>query len=234
VAEYKVISIGAMAAHPLWDEKGEVRPAHATTTLVTAGDRLILVDPSLPPQILIPRLAERAGIGPERITDVFLTNFNPMRRRGIAAFDEARWWIAEGERGVMDASLRERLEEADEVDDEEVARLVRVEQALLERCRDCPDSLAEGVDLFPLPGVTEGNAGLLLPQRRDTVLICGDAVPTVEHLAAGRLMSPCADVERARESFREAIEIADILVLGRDNAVSNPMRGPFGMGPGGE
>jgi hypothetical protein len=47
-------------------------------------------------------------------------------------------------------------------------------------------------------------------------------------------MSPCADVERARDSFREAIEIGDILVLGRDNAVSNPMRGPFGMGPGGE
>jgi glyoxylase-like metal-dependent hydrolase (beta-lactamase superfamily II) len=221
-----------MAAHPLWDEKGEVRPAHATTTLITAGDRRILVDPSLPAQILAPRLAERAGIGPDRITDVVLTNFNPMRRRGIAAFDSARWWITEAERAVMDAALRERLEEADETEDEDVARLIRVEQAMLERCRDCPDSIAEGVDLFPLPGVTEGNTGLLLPQRRDTVLVCGDAVPTIEHLAAGRLMSPCADMDRARESFREAVEIADILVLGRDNAVSNPVRGPFGLGPG--
>jgi glyoxylase-like metal-dependent hydrolase (beta-lactamase superfamily II) len=234
VADYRIISIGAMAAHPLWDEKGEVRPAHATTALIAAGDRRILVDPSLPPQILLPRLSERAGIGPERITDVFLTNFNPMRRRGITAFEGARWWVAEAERSEMEVSLRERLDEADEVEDEEVARIVRIEQALLERCRDCPDSLAEGVDLFPLPGVTGGNAGLLLPQRRDTVLICGDAIPTVEHLSAGRLMAPCADVDRARDSFREAIEIGDILVLGRDNAVSNPMRGPFGMGPGAE
>lgn len=227
MAEYRVISIGAMAAHPLWDEKGEVRPAHATTTLIDAGDRRILVDPSLPAQILLPRLAERAGIGADRVTDVFLTSFNPMRRRGLVAFERARWWIAEAERESMDASLRERLEETDEVEDEDVARLVRSEQALLERCRDCPDSLAEGVDLFPLPGVTLGNAGLIMPQRRDTVLVCGDAIPTVEHLAQGRLMSPCADVDRARESFQEAVEIASILVLGRDNAVSNPMRGPF-------
>jgi hypothetical protein len=32
------------------------------------------------------------------------------------------------------------------------------------------------------------------------------------------------DVEQARQSLAEAVEIADVLVLGRDNAVNNPMR----------
>ena len=37
-----------------------------------------------------------------------------------------------------------------------------------------------------------------------------------------------ADLEKARESFKEAVEIADFLVLGRDNLVTNPIR-PLGM-----
>ena len=57
--DYRVISIGAMSAHPLWGEKLDVRPGHATTTLVTSGDAKILVDPSLPAQALEARLSER-------------------------------------------------------------------------------------------------------------------------------------------------------------------------------
>jgi hypothetical protein len=33
------------------------------------------------------------------------------------------------------------------------------------------------------------------------------------------VLSPCYDLEAARESFAEAIEIADWLVCGRDNIV---------------
>ena len=47
----RVISIGALSSHELWDEKGSLRTAHATTTLIRSGDRVILVDPGLPSQI---------------------------------------------------------------------------------------------------------------------------------------------------------------------------------------
>ena len=57
-----------------------------------------------------------------------------------------------------------------------------------------------------------------------TTVICGDAIPTVEHLEAGRMHTPCHDLDQARESFSEAVEIADLLVLGRDNMVVNPIR----------
>ncbi len=50
--EYTIISIGTLSRNLLWDESARIRTAHATTTLVSDGKRRILVDPSLPGQIL--------------------------------------------------------------------------------------------------------------------------------------------------------------------------------------
>jgi len=226
-ARYKVISIGAMAAHPLWNEREEVRSPHATTTLIEAGESRVLVDPSLPAQILSVRLRERANLGPQDITHVFLTSFQPLRRRGLASFERAKWLISERERESIGVSLIERLREAMEGDDQELVKVLEPEVALLQRCEAAPDSIAEGVDLFPLYGVTPGTCGLLLPTSKATVVICSDAIPTVEHLEQGKVLPNCADVEQAQESFREAIDIADLLILGRDNLVLNPLRRPF-------
>ena len=224
MAQFRVVSIGTLAHNPLWGERGDVRPGHATTTLVEAGDAKILVDPSLPEQILVPRLAERSGLKPEAITHVFLTNFHPLRRRGLAAFDDAQWLVGELERETIGAQLVGKFQEAEEAGDTDLAASLRAEVALLQRCKPAPDRLAEGVDLFPLYGVTPGNCGLLLPQPSVTVLVAGDAVATGEHLGAGKVISPVFNLEQAQESFREAVEIADFVVCGRDNAVLNPLR----------
>ena len=222
-ASTRVISIGTLAANPHWGERGGVRPAHATTSLVVSGKARILVDPSLPPQALVPRLAERAGIGPDDITHVFLTQLSPIHRRGILAFERAEWLVGEREREAIGIQLIGKIKEAHEAGDADLVRTLGQEIAVIERCRPAPDKLAPGVDLFPLPGVTPGLAGLLLPGQRGTTLVAGDAVATVEHLAAGQVLTPCFDLEAARESFSEAIEIADWIVCGRDNLV--PARG---------
>ena len=70
--DYRVISIGALARHELWTGPQPERTAHATTTLIRSEDRLILVDPGLPPQVIGARLGERSGLEPAAITDVFL------------------------------------------------------------------------------------------------------------------------------------------------------------------
>lgn len=224
----RVISIGAMAAHPLWHERGDVRPAHATTTLVTSGDTRILIDPSLPEKFLVPRLHERAGITPDRITHVYLTSFHPMRRRGLGAFAHAPCVVPEMERELVGVDLVTRFKQAIEMHDEDLAAALKTEIDQLEKCRPAPDRLAPGVDLFPLPGVTPGLAGVLLSAPRATVLVAGDAVATEEHLHAGQVIAPCFDLEQARASLAEAAEIADVIVCGRDNAVLNPARRPFG------
>ena len=221
------MSIGTMAAHSLWGERDPVRTGHATTTLVRTGDRVILVDPGLPGPVVAARLAERAGIGPEAVTDVFLTRMHIETRRGIEAFGDASWWLSETERETVGTRMALNLKDAAEGDDEDLVAQLGREVAIIRRCRAAPDRLAPGVDLFPLPGITPGLTGLLIPEPTRTTLICGDAVATVEHLEAGKVLSPAADADRARESFAEAVEIADVLVPGRDNVVVNPTKRAF-------
>ena len=92
--ELRVISMGALAAHPLRGEKGNLRPGHLSTILLSIDDRKILVDPSLPGKILLDRLQERSGVQPAEITDVFLSSFRPESRRGLPLFENARWLVA--------------------------------------------------------------------------------------------------------------------------------------------
>jgi glyoxylase-like metal-dependent hydrolase (beta-lactamase superfamily II) len=223
-ATVRVISIGTLAANPHWGERGAVRPAHATTSLIVAGSARILVDPSLPPQALVPRLAERAGVAADDITHVFLTCLNPIHRRGLLAFDKAQWLVSEREREAIGVQLIASLKEAHDAGDQDLAKTLGHEIAVIQRTVAAPDRLAAGVDLFPLYGVTPGLTGLLLPTAGATTLVAGDAVPTIEHLAAGQVLSPCHDLEAARESFSEAVEIADWVVCGRDNIVPNQSR----------
>lgn len=223
--DYRIISIGALSINDLWDKQGPARTAHATTTLIRSGKKTILVDPALPAQVLVPRLAERSGLSPDDITDVFLTNFRPAHRYGLAGFPNANWYISEAEREVIGRELLSRFEQ--EEGDEEVRELLKAEIALLQKCKAAPDSLADHVDLFPCYGFTPGTCGLLLSHQRSTTVIAGDAAPSVEHIEHGRVLKGCFDVQQAQESLKEILEVADEIVPGHDNAIVNPMRGPF-------
>lgn len=223
--DYRIISIGALSTNDLWDKQGPARTAHATTTLIRSGDRVILVDPALPAQVLVPRLAERSGLTPEDITDVFLTCFRPGHRYGLSAFENANWWISETEREVVGRELLARFEH--EEGDEEVRDLLKQEIEVLQKCKAAPDSLADHVDLFPSFGYTPGTCGLLLSHSRSTTVIAGDAAPSLEHIEHGKVLKGCFDIEQAQASLKEILEVADEIVPGHDNAIVNPMRGPF-------
>jgi len=222
--DYRVISIGALSRHELWGESAPNRTAHATTTLVRSGDRVILVDPGLPRQIIVARLRERAGIEPTDVTDVFLTSFRPAHRMGLAAFANARWLVSEAERettgrGLIECFGREQ--------DPKARQVVEQDIALLKRCQPAADRIAEHVDLFPSPGFTPGTCGLLLSEAGATVLIAGDAVATAEHMEQGRVLRACFDAEQARQSFLEAVQIADVLIPGHDNLQFSRTRSGF-------
>ena len=222
--DYRVISIGTLSSHELWVEKGNVRTPHATTTLIRTGDRVILVDPGLPPQIIAARLTERTGLLPSDVTDVFLTNYKPAHRSGLVAFDNAKWFIAEAEKEAAMGSL---VELAGRPDLGSTARqVVEQEISLLRKCDIAPDRIAPQVDIFPVPGYTRGTCGLLLSLFNQTVLVAGDSVATVEHLEQGRVLRGAEDTALAKESFLEAIEIADIIIPGHDNLTVNQTKRP--------
>ncbi len=230
--DFKVISIGTLAANPLWGERAPARTGHATTTLITAGDKKILVDPGLPEQALVARLSERANLKPSDITHVFLTSFLPDARRSITAFDNATWWVSGEEREAIGAIVATKLKEmitrgSAASGGPALREALENDIAILKRCQPPPENIAERVDVFPMPGVTPGLCGLLLSGPRHTTVICGDAIPTVEHLDQGQILPMAADLDRARQSFEEALEVADFLVLGRDNVVINPTKRPF-------
>ncbi|MCC5831064.1 MAG: MBL fold metallo-hydrolase [Phycisphaeraceae bacterium] len=219
--DYRIISIGCLSIHELWKQDVGGRSSHATTTLIRSQNRVIIVDPGLPAPALTARLAERVGLAASEVTDVFLTTFLPAHRRGLEAFDQANWWIAEMEREAIGQHLVARFEEAD---DEESRAMLRNEIQILRKFKAAPDRLADQVDLFPLPGFTPGTCGLLLLSPRSTTLLAGDAVATGEHLEQGRILKGARDTAQARESLQEAIEIADAIIPGHDNILVNPMR----------
>lgn len=227
---HRIISIGTLSAHPLRGEEGEVRTGHATTSLVQADDRSILVNPSLPSPMLEARLGERASMGLSDVTDVFLTSFYPDHRRALLSLEHATWHVSEAERDAMLEFLEDELASADTHGDHERLSLIESERALVQRTTPAADVLVQGVDLFPLPGVSPGCCGLLLPLPQQTVLICGDAIPTCEHIEQGKVLASCWNRDQAMGSFKEAIEIADVLVPGRDNVVVNPVRSRGLMG----
>lgn len=214
--KFRILSIGTLSHHELWDRPQAPRTAHATTVLIESEGKRLLVDPGLPGQVIAARLGERAGLSVDDIDMVFLTNFKPSHRRGLAIFGKSKWYLSEQERSIIGGKLVEDLEH---VEDEETRQLYRQEITTLRQCEASPDQLLDQVDLFPLYGFTPGTCGLILAEPKRTVVVAGDAVPTVEHMDQRRVGRGAGDVEQAKESLEEALEIADAIIPGHDNLV---------------
>ena len=212
-----VISIGALSRNPFWGEKAATRASHATTTLIRDKGMTILVDPSLPAEVLVHRLEERSGLRPDQIDAVFLTSYTPTHRRGLQAFEEATWLMHEDEIAAMAEHLNKALQETTgdyEADPEEIEQ----ELVLLGRFEKAPDKITERVHLFPSPGVTPGCSALLATLPR-TWVIAGDAILSRDHHQNAQIYDRSLDAERARQSFAEIVEIAEVIVPGHDNQI---------------
>ena len=219
-ARVDIISIGTLSRNRLWNETQALRTPHATTSLIRVGKRNILVDPALPPPILGARLQERVGITPDQIDTIFLTNSRPAHRGGLSVFLKAKIFIQELEQEFIRHDLERLIEQAPQ-EDLDRAHL-ESELKLIETFQPAPDALAPGVDLFPLFGYTPGTSGLLVTSPTTTLLIAGDAVPTLDHFLAGQVLPDSRDIAAAQESMREVYEIADLIVPGHDNIFLNP------------
>ena len=221
--EYRVISIGTLSRNLLWSEVAPVRTAHATVTLVCDEKRKILVDPSLPAQVLAARFNERTGANLAGITDVFCTTLRPAHRRGIEALGHARWWTAETELETYRGHLEGLRGSADRLSPEDAAT-IEADLGLLERFAPAPEKFSRQVQFYPLRGPSPGSAGLLLTLAATTVIIAGDAAVTAEHIRAGQIWHGCGDHPAAMESLRDLLELADIIIPGHDNLMIAPGR----------
>jgi len=216
--DYSIISIGTLAVNRLWGESRPARTSHATTTLVCDGKRRILVDPSLPAAALAARFFERTGQPPDSVTDVFCTSLRPVHRRSVEAFPAARWWCAEAELESYSRHLAALRDSADRLESADVA-LVEADLTLLERFKPAPDKFSEQVSLFPLPGPSDGSAGLLLTPPTATIVIAGDAALTRDHVEHGQVWEGATDTAAAMDSLTELLDLADVIIPGHDNVM---------------
>jgi len=213
---FDVINIGCLSRNRFWNEQQAKRAAHATCVLIRDESNTVLVDPSLPTELLNHRLDERAGLAADDIDCVFLTCFRPVHRRGLSLFDRADWLMGGGEIEAMRTHLEALTESArqrGEADDP----LVREELALLQRIRPAPDRITRSVHLFPAAGATPGTCGLLLARATATVVVAGDAVVSRDHYEHGQVLEQCFDLAQARTSLTELAEVADQVIPGHDN-----------------
>ena len=221
--EYSVISIGTLSRNRLWDESAAVRTSHATTTLVVDGDKKILVDPSLPGEMLDARFNERTGGALTDITDVFCTTLRPIHRRALNLLGAANWWCGEVEMEAYARHLQGLLESAERLDAEQAAS-IETDIEIVRKFKPAPERLTPQVHLFPLAGASVGSAGLLLIEPTSTVLVAGDAVVTAEHFMLGQVWQGCTDTAGALESLQDVIEIADVIIPGHDNIIPTARR----------
>ena len=64
---FDVINIGCLSRNRFWNEEQARRVAHATCVLIRDGSKTVLVDPSLPAELLNHRLDERAGLAAQKL-----------------------------------------------------------------------------------------------------------------------------------------------------------------------
>ena len=217
---FDIISIGTLSRNRIWGETQASRTPHATSTLVRAGKRNILIDPGLPPTAMAARLYERTGLKPQAIDTVFLTNFRPAHRAGLPLFPHAKLLIHEVEQEANRQHLERLVRDAPPEDIDR--KILRQELALLSTLTPADDKVADQLDLFPVPGYTPGTRGLLIKFPTSTIVLAGDAVPTQDHFLAGQVLPDAYDIETAQESMREVYEIADLIIPSHDNLFVNP------------
>jgi len=213
---FDVINIGCLSRNRFWSEEQAKRAAHATCVLIRDENKMVLVDPSLPAELLSHRLDERAGLEAKDIDCVFLTCFRPVHRRGLPLFDRADWLMGGGEIEAMRAHL-EALADSASRRGQAADPVLRDELALLRSIRPAPDRITSSVHLFPAAGATPGNCCLLLALATSTVVVAGDAVVSRNYYEHGQVFEQCFDVSQARASFAELAEIADQFIPGHDN-----------------
>ena len=221
--EYTIISIGAMARNMLWNESADVRIQHATTTLVCDGEFRVLVDPSLPADVLAARLFERTGLRPSDISAIFCTTLRPDSRRSIEAFKDIPWYCSEMEKEWYSHKLAGLADSAQRLSPEDVEN-IETELRIVEKFTVAPDSLSSQISLYPMAGVTPGCCGLLLTPNTSTVIITGPAVPTRGHLERGMVWEESLDLDEALKSMSEVFEMADVIIPGFDNVCFSPGR----------
>jgi len=200
--KFTIVNIGILTMNKFWGETQRMRSPTATCTLLQAGGKRLLVDPSPGPELLAPLLFDRTGLRPGAIDLVFLTHFHGDHRFGLELFAGKPWLMAAAGR----AEWRERSPQ---------------EAGLIDRFLPAEGRLPQGITLFPSPGHTLGSHSLLADTEWGKLAVTGDAVMTGDFFAAEEGYHNSVDFEQAASTIRRIKEVATLVIPGHDNLILN-------------
>ena len=177
----------------------------------------ILVDPTLPVEQTEALLQLHAGLGREDIHIVYATHYHGDHRVDADKYPNAKQYMSA-------ASLQDAQAAIEEV---RQGRGVPAFVVGLEDFLPAPEQLAPGVTLYPLPGHTDGNTGLMLTAREGSVLLAGDTIMGEEYFCAGEGYWFNTSAEKTHESIVRAARDADIVVPGHGDIFLTEGRSKF-------
>lgn len=197
VKRWDVVTIGNLSRNRYWgesDAKG-VRPAICTCTVVQGEGFRLIVDPSLSSADEMAReLDRRTGLKLRDLTAVFITHEHGDHWFGLAHFPEARWFAAP-----------------------EVSIALNKTNQLPKPVESMAGRLFDEVDILPSPGHTLSHHSLRLDCDGLSVVIAGDAVPTLDFWRERRGYYNCVDFELSARTMEKIAGLADLVVPGHDN-----------------
>ena len=218
--QWKTLTLGHLSRNKFWGESdaAQYHSVVATTTLVQTDGINILVDPTLPVEQTEALLRLHAGLGREDIHIVYATHYHGDHRVDADKYPNAKQYVSA-------ASLQDAQAAIEEV---RQGRGVPAFVVGLEDFLPAPEQLAPGVTLYPLPGHTDGNTGLMLTAQEGSVLLAGDTIMGEEYFCAGEGYWFNTSAEKTHESIVRAARDADIVVPGHGDIFLTEGRGEFG------
>ncbi|MBN1579423.1 MAG: MBL fold metallo-hydrolase [Anaerolineae bacterium] len=202
MVQFTIINMGTLSMNKFWDETERVREPSATCTLLQAGGKRLLVDPSPKPLPLAQLLFDRTGLHAEDIDIVFCTHWHGDHRFGLPLFAGKSWLMAEA--GLQE--WRERIPQ---------------DAHLIDRFSPAEGQLPEGISLLPTPGHTMGHHSLIVDTQWGKLIVTGDAAMTPEFFAAEAGFHNSIDFDRAAETIRQIKATAKLVIPGHGNLILN-------------
>ena len=200
--QFTIVNIGTLSMNKFWNETARLRRPSATCTLLEAGGKRLLVDPSPDPEPLAQLLFDRTGMRPEAVDAVFVTHWHGDHRFGLDLFKGRPWLMAE-------AGLVEWRERAPQ------------DAGLIDCFSPAEGQLPQGLDLLPTPGHTMGHHSLIADTQWGKLIVTGDAAMTPEFFAAEEGFHNSIDFARATETIRHVKATAKLIIPGHGNLILN-------------
>lgn len=201
IIHWDVITIGNLSRNRYWGESEEksLHPVICTTTIITAKDFHVIVDPSLEnAKAMAEELKRRTGLSPDDIDVAFVTHEHGDHHCGLPAFPKAKWLATA-----------------------EAAAIINKTAKYGKMVEPVGDKLFDAIDVVTTPGHTPGTAGLRFDYRGLSVFVAGDAIATKDFWDEGRIYFKALDQEVAKQSYKKIAAISNIIVPGHDNYFVN-------------